>query len=40
MGIPLSTYTDIDDAELDGVMLLVRDFPNYDIVMMLDNLGV
>ena len=35
MSIPLSTYTDIDDDELDGVMqLLVRNFPNYGIVMM------
>ena len=35
LDIPLSSYSDISDAELDGVMeLLVRDFPNNGIVMM------
>ena len=35
LGIPLSSYSDISNEELDGVMeLLVRDFPNNGIVMM------
>ena len=35
IGISLSSYSDISDSELDGVMeLLVRDFPRNGIVMM------
>ena len=35
LGCPISSYTSINDTELDGVVeLLVRDFPNYGIVMM------
>ena len=35
LGIPLSSYSDISDAELDGVMeLLVKDFPQNGIVLM------
>ena len=35
LGIPLSSYSDISNEELDGVMeLLVKDFPNTGIVMM------
>ena len=35
LGIPLSTFSNISDNELDGVVeLLVKDFPNYGIVMM------
>ena len=35
LGIPISTFSNISDTELDGVVeLLVKDFPNYGIVMM------
>ena len=35
LGIPISMFSNISDAELDGVVeLLVKDFPNYGIVMM------
>lgn len=35
LGCPISSYTSINDTELDGVVeLLVGDFPNYGIVMM------
>ena len=34
LGCPISSYTSINDTELDGVVeLLVGDFPNYGIVM-------
>lgn len=35
LGIPLYMFSNISDTELDGVVeLLVKDFPNYGIVMM------
>ncbi len=35
LGIPLSSYSDISDVELDGVMeLLVKDFPQNGTVLM------
>ena len=35
LGIPLSSYSDINDSELDGVMeIIIKDFPRNGIVMM------
>ena len=35
LGLPLSSYSDISDSELDAVMeILVNDFPTNGIVMM------
>ena len=35
LGVPLSMFSNISDTELDRVVeLLVKDFPNYGIVMM------